>query len=69
MEASAKLLKQIGVDPIMTAATVARLKWLDSLELPAFFKGEVPGGYREVLAAWEQMGLFAKMPAGGKSLS
>ncbi|MBW2412641.1 MAG: NAD(P)-dependent oxidoreductase [Deltaproteobacteria bacterium] len=62
MEASAKLLEQIGVDPIMTAATVARLKWLDSLELPAFFKGKVPGGYREVLAAWEEMGLFAKMP-------
>lgn len=62
MEASAKLLKQIGVDPIMTAATVARLKWLDSLGLPAFFKGEVPDGYRQVLAAWEQMGLFAKMP-------
>jgi 3-hydroxyisobutyrate dehydrogenase-like beta-hydroxyacid dehydrogenase len=62
MEASAKLLKHIGVDPIMTAATVARLKWLDSLGLPAFFKGKVPGGYREVLDAWEQMGLFAKMP-------
>jgi len=68
MEASAKLLQQIGVDPIMTAATVARLKWLDSLGLSAFFKGKVPGGYREVLGAWEQMGLFAKMrdraPAG-----
>lgn len=62
MEASVKLLKHIGVDPIMTAATVARLKWLDSLGLPAFFKGQVPGGYREVLAAWEEMGLFAKMP-------
>ncbi len=63
MEASAKLLEQIGVDPIMTDATVARLKWLDSLGLPAFFKGQVPDGYRQVLAAWEQMGLFAKMPA------
>ena len=62
MEASAKLLKQIGVDPIMTDATVARLKWLDSLGLADFFKGKVPDGYREVLAAWEQIGLFAKMP-------
>ncbi len=62
MEASAKLLKQIGVAPIMTEATIARLKWLDSLGLSAFFKGKVPGGYRDVLAAWEQMGLFAKMP-------
>lgn len=62
MEASAKLLKQIGVAPIMTEATIARLKWLDSLGLSAFFKGNVPGGYRDVLAAWEQMGLFAKMP-------
>ena len=64
MEASAKLLKQIGVDPIMTDATVARLKWLDSLELDTFFKGQVPGGYKEVLDAWEQMGLFDNMPDG-----
>lgn len=62
MEASLKLLQQIGIDPIMTEATVARLKWLDSLGLSAFFKGKVPGGYKEVLDAWEQMGLFAKMP-------
>jgi 3-hydroxyisobutyrate dehydrogenase-like beta-hydroxyacid dehydrogenase len=61
MEASAKLLKSIGIDPIMTEATVARLKWLDSQDLPAFFKGEVPAGYKEVLAAWEEMGLFSKM--------
>lgn len=62
MEASLKLLQQIGIDPIMTEATVARLKWLDSLGLSAFFKGKVPGGYKEVLDAWDQMGLFAKMP-------
>lgn len=65
MEASAKLLKSIGIDPIMTAATVTRLKWLDSQGLPAFFKGKVPAGYREVLAAWEEMGLFSKICTGG----
>ena len=69
MEASARLLKQIGVDPIMTDATVARLKWLDSLDLADFFRGKVPDGYREVLAAWEKMGLFAKLQEGRKTLS
>lgn len=60
MEASVKLLKQIGIDPVMTEATVARLKWLDSQGLSAFFNGKVPRGFKEVLAAWEKMGLFAK---------
>lgn len=62
MEASVKLLKHIGIDPMMTEATVARLKWLDSQGLPSFFKGEVPHGFKEVLAAFEEMGLFAKTP-------
>jgi 3-hydroxyisobutyrate dehydrogenase-like beta-hydroxyacid dehydrogenase len=58
MEASLRLLKHIGVEPIMTAATVARLKWLDSMKLSDFFKGVVPPGYKEVLVAWEALGLF-----------
>ena len=58
MESSVKLLKNLGVDPIMTEATVQRLKWSASLGLSEYFKGISPEGYKEVIKAWEKIGLF-----------
>ncbi len=59
MELSVRLLKNRGVDPIMTAATVQRLKWSASLGLSEYFKGISPEGYKEVIQAWEKIGLFS----------
>jgi len=59
MEASVKLLKNLGVDPIMSEATVQRLKWSASLGLSEYFRGISPEGYKEVIQAWEKIGLFA----------
>lgn len=58
MESSVRLLKNLGVDPIMTEATVQRLKWSASLGLSEYFKGISPEGYKEVIKAWEKIGLF-----------
>jgi len=63
MESSVELLKNLGVDPVMTDATVRRLKWSASLGLKEFFQGRTPEGYREVIQAWEAMGLFPRMRA------
>ncbi len=60
MESSARLLKNLGIDPIMTEATVRRLKWSASLGLSEYFKGISPEGYKEVIEAWEAIGLFPK---------
>lgn len=59
MESSVKLLKSLGVDPIMSEATVQRLKWSASLGLSEYFKGISPEGYKEVIQAWEKIGLFS----------
>ncbi len=58
MESSLRLLKRIGVDPVMTGATVDRLKWFESLGLAEYFKGVAPKGYKEVVDAWEKIGIF-----------
>jgi 3-hydroxyisobutyrate dehydrogenase-like beta-hydroxyacid dehydrogenase len=60
MESSVRLLKNLGMDPIMTEATVRRLKWSASLGLKEFFQDRTPEGYREVIQAWEAMGLFPR---------
>ncbi len=60
MESSVQLLKNLGVDPIMTEATVRRLKWSASLGLKEYFQDRTPGGYKDVIQAWEAMGLFRK---------
>jgi 3-hydroxyisobutyrate dehydrogenase-like beta-hydroxyacid dehydrogenase len=59
MESSVRLLKNLGVDPIMSEATVQRLKWSASLGLSEYFKGISPEGYKEVIKAWEKIGLFS----------
>jgi 3-hydroxyisobutyrate dehydrogenase-like beta-hydroxyacid dehydrogenase len=58
MESSVRLLQEIGTDPIMAQATVQRLKWSASLHLTEYFGGITPDGYREVIQAWEKIGLF-----------
>ena len=60
MESSVRLLKNLGIDPLMTEATVQRLKWSASLGLKEYFQGRTPEGYREVIRAWEALGLFPK---------
>jgi 3-hydroxyisobutyrate dehydrogenase-like beta-hydroxyacid dehydrogenase len=60
MESSVRLLQNLGLDPIMTGATVQRLKWSASLGLKEYFKGRTPEGYKEVIQAWEAMGLFPR---------
>jgi 3-hydroxyisobutyrate dehydrogenase-like beta-hydroxyacid dehydrogenase len=60
MESSVRLLKNLGVDPIMSEATVQRLKWSASLGLSEYFKGISPEGYKEVIQAWEKIGLFSR---------
>jgi 3-hydroxyisobutyrate dehydrogenase-like beta-hydroxyacid dehydrogenase len=58
MESSMHLLETLGIDPLMVRATVERLKWSASLGLSAKFGGVAPAGYREVIRAWEEIGLF-----------
>ena len=59
MEASVKLLQNLGIDPTMTKATVQRLQWSASLGLSECFKEVSPEGYKEVIQAWEKIGLFS----------
>ena len=61
MESSVRLLEKIGTDPIMTKATVQRLRWSASLNLNEYFGGISPVGYKEVIQAWENIGLFPKV--------
>ena len=58
MEAAVSLLEKLGIEPLMARATVQRLRWSDSLGLSAKFGGVPPAGYREVIQAWEEIGLF-----------
>ncbi len=60
MEASVRLLQKLDIDPIMTQATVQRLQWSASLGLSEYFKGVSPEGYKEVIKAWEKIGLFSR---------
>jgi 3-hydroxyisobutyrate dehydrogenase-like beta-hydroxyacid dehydrogenase len=58
MQASQRLLEKLGIDPLMVRATVERLKWSASNNLSPKFGGVPPAGYREVIRAWEEIGLF-----------
>ncbi len=60
MESSVRLLEKIGVDPLMTGATVKMLKWTASLNLAEYFAGITPESYKDVIQAWEQKGLFRR---------
>lgn len=61
MESSAKLIESVGVDSSMTMATINKLKWIESLDLIEHFKGVVPENYKEVIKAWEEIGVFTRL--------
>ncbi len=60
MESSVRLLEKIGVEPLMTEATVKMLKWTASLNLAEYFGGITPESHKDVIRAWEQKGLFRR---------
>ena len=60
MVSSKRLMENIGIDPIMTRATVQRLEWVASLNLSEYFGGVVPEHYEEVIRAWEKKGVTPK---------
>ncbi|MHB8916705.1 MAG: DUF1932 domain-containing protein [Desulfocucumaceae bacterium] len=58
MKGAAEMLRQIGLDPIMSDATVQRLNWSASLGLSKYFGEVLPKGYKDVIKAWEREGIF-----------
>ncbi len=63
--ASAEILRQAGVEPLLASASEARLRRLAALGLRERFAGERPGSLDEVLAAIEE--LSAGVPPGSES--
>jgi 3-hydroxyisobutyrate dehydrogenase-like beta-hydroxyacid dehydrogenase len=55
MEEVAETLESIGIEPIMAAATARRMDWSGEIGLKKHFHGEPPKGYREFLAAVEEI--------------
>lgn len=53
VEMSCEALEDAGVDPIMTRATVQRLRLIESLGLKEKLGGKVPAGYAEAMALIE----------------
>jgi 3-hydroxyisobutyrate dehydrogenase-like beta-hydroxyacid dehydrogenase len=51
MEEVARTLEELGIEPIMAAATARRMDWAADLGLRATFGGEFPKTYQEVLNA------------------
>ncbi len=51
MEEAAGTLRELGIEPMMTEATVRRMDWAASLELRERFGGQFPKSYQEVLDA------------------
>jgi 3-hydroxyisobutyrate dehydrogenase-like beta-hydroxyacid dehydrogenase len=58
MESCARFLERTGVDPVMTKATIQRLRWTASLKLDEFFAGITPENYKDVIQAWDTIGLL-----------
>jgi 3-hydroxyisobutyrate dehydrogenase-like beta-hydroxyacid dehydrogenase len=51
MEEVARTLEELGIEPMMAAATARRMDWAADLGLRAKFDGEFPKTYQEVLDA------------------
>ncbi len=51
---AAEALADVGIDPIMSRSTEARLKWVESLGLKEHFGGKVPESLETALAAIEE---------------
>jgi 3-hydroxyisobutyrate dehydrogenase-like beta-hydroxyacid dehydrogenase len=58
MEGAIELYGELGIEPIMSAATIRRLIWSASLDLKRHFGDTHPKSYKDVIDAWEQIGLF-----------
>jgi Domain of unknown function (DUF1932) len=59
VDMAAEAVEDAGIDPVMTRATAARLRWKESLGLKDHFKGVVPENYQIAIDA-----IVAKMQAG-----
>lgn len=46
------MLKDLGIEPIMTEATQKRLQWLEDKQLKEKFQGKVPARWEDVVEAW-----------------
>jgi len=62
VEMAAEAVEDAGIEPLMARATVARLRWKESLGLKEHFKGVVPDNYKVAIDA-----IVAKMQAGAKA--
>ena len=51
VEMAAQAVEDAGIEPLMTRATAARLRWKERLGLKEHFKGVVPATYQEALTA------------------
>lgn len=67
MESAARFLEKTGMEPIMTTATIQRLRWSASLKLDEHFAGIVPESYKEVMQAWDKIGLFDQENKSGRA--
>ena len=61
VEMAAEAVADAGIEPLMTRATAARLRWKESLGLKDYFKGVVPETYTLAFDA-----IIEKMHAGDK---
>ncbi len=62
VDMAAEAVEDAGIDPLMTRATAARLRWKEGLGLKDHFKGVVPENYKIAIDA-----LVTKMQATKKS--
>ncbi|HWQ62468.1 MAG TPA: DUF1932 domain-containing protein [Negativicutes bacterium] len=60
MKGAVEMYGQLGIEPIMSDATIRRLIWSASLDLKGRFGDTPPKSYKDVVEAWEQIGLFAR---------
>jgi hypothetical protein len=52
---SAEALADAGIEPIVTRATAARLRWVAELGVKEHFQGVVPQDYRDAVGAIEEL--------------
>lgn len=62
VEMAAEAVADAGIEPLMARATVARLRWKESLGLKEHFKGVVPENYKIAVDA-----IVSKMQASAKA--
>jgi 3-hydroxyisobutyrate dehydrogenase-like beta-hydroxyacid dehydrogenase len=62
VEMAAEAVEDAGIEPLMARATVARLRWKESLGLKDHFKGVVPENYKIAIDA-----IVARMQTGAKA--